>query len=251
MSGSLSLIIFLSASVVPEVILLYAGYWAFSIRRSLFTGVYRSQAFWIGFFGVYFVPYVSPAFNLVHSNPLVEYFVGATYYIVLAFLIFRLVDVDVQVARRSDPLLRDTLHWKRLRLVVWLVMVVSAAFALYFLAIQDLFPGLPRPGSALFLSQGGVYVPFLVTGAPALLLSANRSKDPYFRGTLMWFGLFFLGFLAIGIGYLYSTVAFGQEVISGDVLSGIGTFVFAFMAYCLYRSARSLVPLNRIPSDGT
>jgi len=80
------------------------------------------------------------------------------------------------------------------------------------------------------------FVPFLtvlVFGPTILLLVSKRSGDTTLKRHLKWFGLFVLGiFLSIA-----------SVVIFQGWNYTFGPFVFSF---ALYKSAKSLVPLNRI-----
>lgn len=164
------------------------------------------------------------------------------YYIVLAFLFFRVIDVDILVAQVSDPLTRDTLHWRILRFGILGIMPVGAAGALLLTWLSHY--GTAVSGEEIALAQGSVYFPFLLSGIAGLLFSARRSGDSTFKRNLKWLGFFFLAFLVTNLLY-YSTTA-GAVQVSSDLLNAIQGIAFAPAAYCLYRSAKSLAPLGRI-----
>lgn len=234
-----------TGGVLGTAILLYAGYWAFEIRRALFVRSYRSQALWIGFFSLYFIFFVNRLDQyLMSTNSPIAYFVQELYYFFLAILLFRLIDVDVGLARRSDPLLREPLHWKQLRLVVWAIMAISIS-SLIFLSAYTIFAGFIASTTLVIGLQTSTYFSFLIPGIPAMFLGASRSRDEVFRRTLKWFGFFFL-FLFVGFGAYFATAS-GLVNISNDVLGATQGYVLIPGAYCLYRSARSLAPLGRIP----
>jgi hypothetical protein len=86
----------------------------------------------------------------------------------------------------------------------------------------------------------------LLLGGIALLLSARRSKDTILRHHLRWFGIFVI--------FLYFTNEAENEalshafLLSNPLLLQIVTFaLFIISAYLLYRSARSLTPVNPYP----
>jgi hypothetical protein len=232
--------------LIASSILLYAGYWAFSIRHALFVRAYRSQALWLGFFSLYVIPH---AINLdaiitVLNSP-IAYFANELYYIFLAVLLFRLIDVDVGLARRSDPLLREALHWKRLRLVVWSIMAFAIT-SLILLSVAGIL-GYSTPTPIVIPLQASVYLSFLISGSLALFVAARRSRDDVFRRSLKWFGFFFLGLLASTT--VYFVTSSGLFSVSPDFLGVTLGYFSAPAAYGLYRSARSLVPIGRLSTS--
>lgn len=233
----------IAGSLIVTAILLYGGYWAFSIRHALFVRAFRNQALWLGFFSLYIIPHAINVDSFVMSlNSPIANFANELYYIFLAVLLFRLIDVDVGLARRSDPLLRDTLRWKQLRLVVWSIMTFSIA-SLIILSTADIL-GYRTPTSVVIPLQASVYLSFLVSGSSALFLGAKRSRDETFRRSLKWFGLFFLGLLASTMVYFLTSS--GLVSISPDILNDTSVYFFAPAVYCLYRSAKSLAPMGRL-----
>src|SRR6266571_3609301 len=84
----------------------------------------------------------------------------------------------------------------------------------------------------------------MLFAGPALLLSGSRSKDSTLRRHLKWFGLFVLSLFAAVVG------GFSLYLIHAVVIPIVGFVVgytpFIFAAYCLYRGARSLVPIGHL-----
>lgn len=240
-------LIFVLGGLLSSTILVYAAYWALNIRRALFVPAYRRQAFWIGFFSLSSVGYVA-GLDMGAPGPSVAYaLLVVSYYLALAFLFFRLIDVDIEVARRSDPLLREPLHWRRLRLVVLAIMVPAAVgVAALEWASKT---GASFPGYYFAIVQGSVFVPFLLAGVPALLLAVRRTGDLTFRRSLKWLGFYFVTLFIANMSYFLFTA--GVLAVPPDLFNATGGLVAAPGAYCLYRSARSLAPLNRIASSPT
>src|SRR5690349_14769390 len=103
-------LIFLALWLLVVALFLYSAYWAFSIRSVLSIRLYRRQAFWLGAMGVYFVSlsaFLSVALTL-ELNALSVNVLGAAIISFGFVLIFFWIDSTVLVARRSDPLFRDT-----------------------------------------------------------------------------------------------------------------------------------------------
>ena len=91
------------------------------------------EAFWVGGMGVYFVAlsvFLAVALTL-EINALSINILGG---LIISFgfiLIFLWIDSTVSIARRSDPLFRDTLRWSKLRYLFWLVTIGGAVGALF------------------------------------------------------------------------------------------------------------------------
>jgi hypothetical protein len=151
----------------------------------------------------------------------------------VGILLFYFVDVSVLAARRSDPLLRNTLHWSRLRLFLWGLNITLAVLIVALVAYFQVYTG-SEP--QLMLVYGG-YAQVYVIEPPSLLalaISGMRSKDMFLRKQLVWFAAF-LGSVFVITDFSRVT-NFGPGIFVGLMLGG----------YCLYRSAKSLAPLNRI-----
>ncbi len=220
---------------VPGALLLYGSYWAFTIRKALVARVYRVQALWVGVIGVYFAGLLYAAefiqvaglaagnFDQLGAALVIFFFLLFVGFV----LVFAWVDATVRVARKSDPLARDTLHWSRLRFVLWVPiapLLIAVPSVLY-----ETYPVLGALGLLLIL----VLSAFLIPGATALLLSGRRSKDPTLRKHLKWFGLFVASGYSVGVGEL--------------LFVGFLFFALFVPPYFLYRSARSLAQFSRLP----
>ncbi len=247
-----SLLPFFVLMGIPGAICLYGSYWAFTIRRALVARLYRVQSLWVGVVGVYLAGLLyAGEFTLIASlaganlDPVALGIFG-----VLLFggfvMIFAWVDATVRLARQSDPLARDTLHWSRLRVVLWgllflwglLIVTMVIAIFIEFIAPQ-LIASVPAPAQ---VSVVGLLIPslstFLIPGAAALLLSGIRSRDPNLRKHLKWFGLFVASGLFVTVIGLITLVAKGGLLFSPALLAP---------PYCLYKSARSLTQISRLP----
>ena len=266
MSGSLGPALADLSYVVLAVVGLYATYWAFAIRRRLMGRIYRNHALWLGVLGIVVaVPssFSSLTSNNLLTNTLVTFYDNAPWQVVV---VFAFIDSLIPVLRRSDALLRNILHWKKLRIAVWsfltLTIIVSIYLSIYlptcFLAAD--------PSACITLAMGnsgwfGIIIGFwgglawlitlfvLIPGASALLIGVARSKDAVLRESVKWLGLgllFVLGLVLVGtvegpilnLSYYYSTYSYG--IVPWNAL-------LILFGYALYRSARSLAPLNRLP----
>jgi hypothetical protein len=226
---------------VPTAIGLYAAYWALSIRRALVGRVYRSHALWLGVL-IIFLEVNSATVNLASNNTIITLALHLILFGVIAGA-FAFIDSTVPVARRSDPLLRSILRWGEARILLW----ADIALAGIFLVNTAVSPSFNASVVAGFLGFPLFSIPLLV-GAAALLIGARRSKDPVFRGSLKWFGVFLLLFLVNTVLSIIESVVFNissyNESYSYPALVFAPVFVLA--AYALYRSARSLAPMSHL-----
>lgn len=247
MAGSVDLLgIFLP--ILMMLIFAYAAYWAFAIRKSLAVRVYRNQALGVGLialgpiaFSLELLALGSPA---VPTPPLIFAVYLATGF-GLTLLTFYWIDASVLAARRGDPLLRNTFHWTRLRFLLWtLIIAGEVAVVIVFVlggSLNFFYPFSGQAVSNLWL------LPTLVTAISGVVVVptiAFRSRDAVFRTHLRWFALFegtvliLIAASALGIVLITSISASGSSLIEfASLLAG---------GYFLYRSARSLVPLNRL-----
>jgi hypothetical protein len=200
---------------------LYPAYWAFSIRRALAVRLFRNQALGIGLVSISFLA------AIVDNT--------GTAYSISLFVIFYWIDASMLATRRSDPLLRDTLHWSSLRMVLWMILLVVGVPQMINGVLTGNYTYIPGNDILGFLTVAGFTIIPLM-GTVLFALVSRRSKDTTLRRHLAWFGLFVLSQAV--------TILFASSVYSGG---GATYFVgFTFGGFFLYKSAKSLVPLNRL-----
>jgi hypothetical protein len=215
---------------VAAILELYAVFWALSIWRRLSVRLYRNQAFGIGIVAASFA-----LLDLAQFTPVVTggeqvggEVVGFTIIFLVLVVLFYWIDASILAARRADPLLRDTLYWRRLRFVFWVVLAVLTVASIL--------------GQVEFLSFFIImlFIIIPISGAVFLPIAARRSGDASLRRQLKWFGAFVLLLLVVSILAAPS----GQGANVYGVAAMLGGIYSA--DYCLYKSAKSLVPLNRL-----
>jgi len=237
MSDSLGPALATLSDIAVAVAIIYAAYWAFAIRRALVGRIYRNQALWLGVLTILFVLLVvapTPTGNGLAADFLNN---APTVALTLGFLAF--VDSTVPIARRSDPLLRNIIHWEKVRVVAWAVLILVEILTTY----SEI-----ESNNTSSATVAGLIAVALI-GAPPMLIGARRSMDPNLRGSLKWFALsllFFLGIILVGVvetklnlSTYYTTSSYGQIPYAA---------VLILVAYALYRSIRSLEPINRLPT---
>ena len=223
-------------------IILYAAYWAFSIRRSLVVRLYRNQELALGFVAASQFLDLASHTVFVTLHYYLAYFVGEA---IVTLVTLYYIDASVLAGRMSDPLLRDTLHWRRLRIFVWPALVAVLLTIISIATYSQISTGGVSLSFAVTLNQASVLFD-LIWGSLfviAIPVTALRSKDPRLRSHLAWFTAFIvIGIVLAPIGNAVVAVPELVQtlVIIGSLLGG---------GYCLYRSARALVPLNRVSSE--
>src|SRR4029077_18012675 len=102
--------------LVTVALFLYTAYWAFTIRRVIPLPLFRRQALWVGIVGAYFagVFSFSDIYGVYNTTSAVINFIGSFLFFIGFIVIVAWVDVTVRIARKTDPLRRDTFHWMRL-----------------------------------------------------------------------------------------------------------------------------------------
>lgn len=247
MSSDFSLIAFIEGplvlSALGAIVTVMYGYgaiWAFRIRKALMTPLFKERATWVGVVGIFFTV-------LVASNILIRAFAEGNFY--LSFLEYCItnaagivtlawIDTTIKMARRSDPLNRNTLKWKQLRYVIWAFTFITTAGSLFSVAYLRVNFFAPNGASGDFITGAFGWVLF---GFIALVLSYRRSRDPILKEHLKWFGLFL--FLLFIVDTVLSKEVFAFRIADEALL--------AFDAYFLYRGVKSLAPFSRIPLERT
>jgi hypothetical protein len=231
-------------ALASQGIFLYAAYWAFSIRRALAVRIYRNQALGVGLISL---SWIIVFINYIFVSVILGYVAYTVIDVLIWVMFLYFIDTSVLDGRQSDPLLRDTLHWRSIRRWVWGIffataLVSTSATAYYVQVTGGNFSTLSPLVYNFLLSL----YPFVVvpTGLVALPITAVRSKDPLLRRQLVWFSGFIAAVTAVGLGNTVSASAFAASSLPAYVL-------FALLVaggFCLYKSARSLVPLNKLGS---
>ncbi|MDA4127284.1 MAG: hypothetical protein OK452_08825 [Thaumarchaeota archaeon] len=230
----------------------YAAYWTLSIRHALAVPLYKRQALGIGFV-ILALWGTLGAFVVLPSgqpSPLVAFESFLAFYL-LFIVLFYWIDASVLTSRRSDPLLRDTLYWSRIRIPLWVVIITTTLIPftlLGYIGITSDTTIFNQLGAGTF---GGPAISFAlnviinfpvvipILGIVYLPIIAIRSKwDRSLRRHFEWFALAPLALLWIFFGPFS-----GTNSLAGDASNGL---VLAIAGYALYRSARSLAPINRL-----
>ncbi len=242
MASSLIFIVSAIIASVTPLIGVYAALWAFRIRHALFVRIYRNQALGIGMIAVFIAVTYLLLGDLGAVLPSIRVLLLPLIWFGSLVLLYW-IDSSVMAGRRSDPLLRDTARWKYLRFLILGLNVFGILSILTINILVTVFgafnvnsiPG----GLLLFL----IFLPIFATcvaGAVVLPVGARRSKDPTLRKHFGWFGRF-VGIFIVGV----SSAILLDQVFGID--GGIVLFPLGIVeGYCLYRSVKSLAPLNKL-----
>lgn len=240
--------------LVPIPLISYSASRASNIRRALAVPLYRSQALGVVVVGLSIISF-AVTFDLYNGLNLTSNFFSFFEilfgFAIPPFVTFYWIDTSMRTARKSDPLLRDVLHWRIVRKVLWVwiggtflifVSIIGVSTAQQILSGQLYSTSSSPPAILMLLLLLPLFIVPIV-GLVFLPRAAKMSGDKRFGKHLRWFGLyifFVLGaFAAILIpnpsGFLGSLL-FQLEVAIPQIVGGL----------CLYKSVRWLVPLNRI-----
>jgi hypothetical protein len=220
--------------------------------------LYRRQALWTASISILFICVLSIDFVFeffLPYNSVVDLIVsvmgGGT-----IFTMFGWVDTSTLVARRSDPLLRNTIRWTVLRRFVWVVLLASYAVAIA-IAVESVAAGgslssrasLPEAATLSLV----LLVPFTL-GAVLLPLDTLRSGDNVLRRHLRWLSVLVLAIFGVtslyggvlisgqGIGYLAMS-----QVVLNQPAANLAFYALALVfAYAMFHAASSLAPINKI-----
>jgi hypothetical protein len=229
--------------IVVIVIFAYGSYWAFQVRSALISRLYRNRALWAGSVGAFFA-------LLILSNLLIGSLDPTNFYLSLlqftigyfgAAFTFAWIDTSIRVARTSDPLRRNTLHWTKLRVVLWVILILSIVGGLVTVVLlkTNYFSTPAGPQGDFLYGPYGDNIIFII---PALILSHKRTGDLILRKHLKWL-LIFVVVLFFTSGLLNNpATSFPRE---------LGGVVLIVDAYCLYRATRSLAPVSHITFGNT
>jgi len=269
MSDSLGSVLAALSYVAVGAVFIYGAYWAFTIRRALVGRIYRIQALWLGALFIAALIAADAVLLPMSNNSVVTAVVSFLAYGPWPILVvFAFLDSTIPVLRRSDPLLRSVLYWRKLRVGILLVLAFSTIFAVYVsIFLPVCLPTANAPACISYAMSnsgqiegdlgllGGYYWVdaslVLALGAAALLIGARRSSDTVLRKSLKWLGV---GLLCVPCLVLVSVVEGIMGVSYYAMIYSYGIVpwnaVAILLGYSLYRSARSLAPLNRLPPAG-
>jgi hypothetical protein len=250
MSSEFELVlVILLAEAVPSAVFLYASYWAFVIRRPLVSRMYRRQATWIGVLAAALAIFVFVTYS---TNPLVTDLINVLAALLFA-LVFAYIDSSIPVIRRSDPLLRDILHWGTLRYFLWFDVGLLGFFNVAPGIIPSLSVGVTGYVFGVIGWLTSAFILFGLSGI-AIFVGARRSGDIVLRSSLKWIGaLLLVTILSFVVDTSEAALVTNLSYSTYDYFYSYaalpGGAVYVVMGYCLYRAIRALAPIGKILDD--
>jgi hypothetical protein len=241
LTNSIDLLFLVAALIVGLISIsigIYASIWAFKIRKAIVVQVYRNQALGIGMIAL-LVVILELVFDV--AEIFYPFLAGLSplYLQMTALVLLYWINASVNAGRRTDPLQRNTLHWEKLRFVILGLSIFEIISSYVIIAYN---PGLFKPTN--ILPAFWLFSPLFETmgaGAVILPIVARRSGDRSLRRHLQWFGrLGVVILMALPIGILTFET---NEVVNSLSIP----ILLIAAAYCLYKSVKSLVPLNKLP----
>jgi hypothetical protein len=218
----------------------YASYWAFGIGRLLSSKLFRRQALAAGLLALTF--WVS-GWSLVvfSSSQNLQLSVGVTSlaFCLPLFAFFYFTDETVKAARRSDPLFRDILQWSKVRMPLWIIVIVTVGAvvaAVGYATVADDVPLLSGINNGTF---GGTFFSidenYLINlgfiGVIWLAVAALRAKwNRSLRRNFLW--------LAVAIGIYF--------VFVNSSLPGTFILLFQSVGLALFMATQSLLPASKV-----
>ena len=217
----------LALTSIVDVFSLYAAYLSISVRRGLTISVYRSRALWMALLGVCAaISFTYDGFTVATAtSSLASVEVREILFALPLGVILILIDRTVNTVIRLDYLRRDVFHWKKLRFVYGVVVVLF--YVLFYSRYVYFLPN--SQGIALAL-----YFPALTYGALAIAKGASMTMDATFRLHVAWFGYLLVAFIVGGVIYFL------------PISLVIDLSFFAFTSFCFYKMARFLVPAGKL-----
>jgi hypothetical protein len=155
-----------------------------------------------------------------------------------AILVFGWIDSNVRVARRSDPLRRNTLHWTKLRIFIWAILTIALVGGLFSAFVGDInYLSSPAGLGGAFLDSP--FTPAAAFGIVALAVSHRRINDVTLKRHIKWLVFFVLILLFATRLLEYSSSLF-------STVGFVAILLLACGAYFLYIAARSLSQLDHL-----
>ena len=234
--------------VITDAIFAYSAFWALNIRKALFVQLYRNQAL-----GIVLVALSFAAIELAQVLDFTERVLNPVFFFPILYLAFATtfywVDTSISSARRSDPLLRNTVRWRSLRKILWPLIVIPVVFISAAGVTSGREPTPTNQVSPLiiilfFFTFLPLFLP-AISGVFFLPIAARRSGDKALRRQLRWFGLF----AVFALGVVSLAPNFGSATSTSYAQTLVLLIGFSGGGYALYRSAKSLVPLNKLPQE--
>jgi hypothetical protein len=226
--------------VVASIILAFGAYRGVTIGRAFVNRLYRSRAIWI--VAIVLVALFNSLSNLVPF--LNTSFVPFILLVVTILVVFVFVDVSILATIELDFFHKNTLRWRQVRFVGYLLLFGEVGLA-FLLGIVSGLPGSPSwittlDNSPAFTDQAGLAVfGVLVYSAAALMMGARKTPDRTMKRHLQLVGFAFALFIISTLNDL---------TLSIDLLDD---FLGVLGPYVIYLAVMALSPVGRVEKEVT
>jgi hypothetical protein len=226
-SSTINVLLFIERIIIAGILLL-STYRALKIGRALVSSVYRSRAYWLA---ALMVAFTIAALNtyVTYPNTLLGNFLSRNDYnfpfLVELTLVFAFIDSVILVAMEMDFFHRDTLHWRQLRALAYVIVLVG----IFIPTISN---------SLLFIIPTYLAVIFVVYSIAVLIVASRRTPDRTLKRHTRLLGYAF-------VIYIVSVLVFSIPI-WGNVISDL---LVAIFAYLIYLATMALSPLSRIEKE--
>ncbi len=245
--------------IILQLCFIIAGItFVFLITRSVSMGrkfvdrAYKSRAFW--FAGLMIVVLLWMLFTGLFASS-VKNVEGISIELLFAAILVAFVYADktIHVTLEMDFFHRNTLHWRQVRKLAYVVLFAGLIFLIVQIPLTapppcsgctaPLNPGLPSWVSLILnpTTELIVVIEFLVAfvatfgySSAAIIIGARRTSNLTMKIHLKWFGLGLLSFVVAVLGGL---------LLSSPLIASFGVLA---LAYTFYRALMSLTSLGRV-----
>ena len=201
---------------VSAIIFGFAAFRAVTIGKALVNRVYSSRAYFTAAFAVIVIASIV-------LPPGVIYFP-------LLFIYFIMVDTTILAALERDFFHRNTLHWKRVRLIIYPLFIAVVIYTILPSSVTNSLPEIVLVAVVI----GFIFI-YAYTAAAAVV-SARRTPDKPLRRFVTLAGLFILGLLINTLVFVFVTEL-------------LAAFLFIIFGYITYLMVMSLSPLGKVEKE--
>jgi len=210
---------------------------AVQVGRGFVNRLYRSRAFWTAAVALLAMITLSTSYILGNNLGLVS----AVPFAVLFLVLFVFADRTIQVAMEMDFFHRNSLHWRQIRIPLYVVLVADIVLV----SIEAAYPGLEQ-GSAravffpLFAFAWASFFGVFGVAIGAVAAGAGRTPDRTIKKHVRLFGVFLVALL---VTLFTSQPGVGPAVNLGS------DFILVVAAYSLYLMIMSLSPVGKVEKE--
>ena len=234
MSIDIAIVLEAVAGIIAGAVALLGVYRSLTIAKSLVTRVYRTRAYWLAVLLIVFA-----AFSLLPTNYAITLQISNLLFFVFLLALLVFIDSNVTVAKELDFFHKDILHWSKVRIPLFAIILIFTAIGVVGTAFSS-SSAIANIFIAIYIVVVGVA--FSYSGA-AMFVIARRTYDRTMKNFVKMLGF------AILFWVLFLTLFIPLDAIYpllGDVVT---SFIGIASAYYFYRAAMSLSFVGHIVKE--